>query len=77
METHTHMVPRRRTVLVNPLRVTVGVRNTAVSSVEQRLLFVGREQGKLLAMRQLMTEGLKPPVLVFVATKVCRGEGCV
>lgn len=61
---------RRRSVLRQPLRVTVGARNTAVSSVAQRLLFVGRESGKLLALRQLLTEGLKPPVLVFVATKV-------
>uniref|UniRef100_A0A6S8LCF8 RNA helicase n=1 Tax=Dunaliella tertiolecta TaxID=3047 RepID=A0A6S8LCF8_DUNTE len=58
-----------RTVLVEPLRVTVGARNTAVNTVDQRLLFVGRENGKLLALRQLLTEGLKPPVLVFVATK--------
>ena len=41
----------------------------AVASVAQRLLFVGREEGKLLALRQLIGEGLRPPVLVFVATK--------
>eukprot|EP00983_Pelagomonas_calceolata_P001844 61667-Pelagomonas_calceolata.AAC.7 len=72
-----------RTVLVEPLRVTVGARNTAVNTVDQRLLFVGRENGKLLALRQLLTEGLKPPVLVFVATKgqtpnpVCYRLKCV
>jgi ATP-dependent RNA helicase DDX52/ROK1 len=60
-----------RTVLQQPLRVTIGAKNTAVSSVSQRLLFVGRENGKLLALRQLLAEGLKPPVLVFVASKVC------
>ncbi|KAL4438005.1 hypothetical protein ABPG77_004226 [Micractinium sp. CCAP 211/92] len=58
-----------RSVLKDPLRVTVGERNTAVSTVKQRLLFVGREEGKLLALRQLISEGLRPPVLVFVATK--------
>lgn len=41
----------------------------AVATVKQRLLFVGREEGKLLALRQLIAEGLRPPVLVFVATK--------
>ena len=65
-------------MLRNPLRVTVGVRNTPVRTVSQRLLFVGRETGKLLALRQLLSEGLKPPVLVFVATKVSRQQrqGC-
>lgn len=41
----------------------------AASTVKQRLLFVGREEGKLLALRQLVTAGLRPPILVFVATK--------
>lgn len=58
-----------RSVLKDPLRVTIGERNTAVSAVDQRLVFVGRESGKLLALRQLITEGLQPPVLVFVNTK--------
>lgn len=58
-----------RSVLQQPLRVTVGERNTAVASVRQRLLFVGRENGKLLALRQLLGGGLKPPVLVFVSSK--------
>lgn len=58
-----------RSVLQQPLRITVGERNTAVSTVRQRLLFVGRENGKLLALRQLIAEGLKPPVLVFVSSK--------
>lgn len=41
----------------------------AAALVKQRLLFVGREEGKLLALRQLISEGMRPPVLVFVATK--------
>ena len=41
----------------------------AATTVKQRLLFVGREEGKLLALRQLISEGMRPPVLVFVATK--------
>lgn len=58
-----------RSVLRDPLRITVGERNTAASAIRQRLLFVGRETGKLLAMRQLIAEGLRPPVLVFVNSK--------
>ena len=58
-----------RSVLRDPLRVTVGERGAAASTVDQKLLFVGRENGKLMALRQLISEGLRPPVLVFVNTK--------
>ena len=38
--------------------------------MSQSLLFVGREEGKLLAVRQLVaTGGLTPPVLVFCQSK--------
>ncbi|XP_060521054.1 DEAD box protein 52 homolog isoform X2 [Cylas formicarius] len=50
-------------------RVTVGNRNTAVDTVEQRLLFVGNEQGKLIAIRDLIRQGINPPVLVFVQSR--------
>eukprot|EP00069_Balaena_mysticetus_P020540 bmy_02876T0 len=42
------------------------LRNSAVETVEQELLFVGSETGKLLAMRELVKKGFNPPVLVFV-----------
>lgn len=58
-----------RTVMQDPVRVVVGERNTAVETVEQKLLFVGSEGGKLLAMRQMFQQGLRPPVLVFVQSK--------
>jgi len=58
-----------RSVLAGPLRVTVGSRNASSENVQQRLLFVGREEGKLLALRQILTSGVKPPVLVFVHSK--------
>lgn len=45
-------------------------RNSATTLVDQQLLFVGDESGKLLAFRDLVTKGqLEPPVLVFVQTK--------
>jgi ATP-dependent RNA helicase DDX52/ROK1 len=55
-----------RSVLRDPLRVTIGVRNSATENIAQRLLFAGDEAGKLLAVRQLVREGIKPPVLIFV-----------
>ncbi|KAM6110781.1 putative ATP-dependent RNA helicase DDX52 [Pterocles gutturalis] len=46
--------------------VSVGARNSAADTVEQELLFVGSETGKLTAMRELVKKGFAPPVLVFV-----------
>eukprot|EP00947_MAST-08B_sp_MAST-8B-sp1_P006093 g6093.t1 len=49
--------------------VTVGAKNAGATTVKQRLQFVGREQGKLLSVRQLVQDGLKPPVIIFVQSK--------
>jgi len=38
--------------------VCVGAENAGASTIDQRLVFVGREDGKLLAMRQLIQEGI-------------------
>lgn len=53
-------------VLRQPVKVVVGERNAAADTVEQSLVFCGREDGKLVALRQLVREGLMPPVLIFV-----------
>ncbi|XP_038615392.1 probable ATP-dependent RNA helicase DDX52 isoform X2 [Tachyglossus aculeatus] len=52
--------------LDNVISVSIGARNSAAETVEQELLFVGSETGKLLAMRDLVKKGFSPPVLVFV-----------
>lgn len=49
--------------------VSVGVDNAGASTIDQRLVFVGREDGKLLGLRQLVQSGIKPPVLLFVQSK--------
>lgn len=51
------------------IRVTVGLRNAVTDTVEQELQFVGNEEGKLLAFRDLIRKGVNPPVLVFVQSK--------
>lgn len=56
-------------VLHNPVLIHVGTPNAGAAGIEQRLLYVGQEEGKLLAMRQLVQEGLRPPVLVFLQSK--------
>jgi len=55
--------------IVDVVRITVGARNSAASDVEQQLMFVGQESGKLLAMRQIIQKGFQPPLLVFVQSK--------
>ncbi|KAI7795607.1 Ddx52 protein [Triplophysa rosa] len=52
--------------LDNLVSVNIGPRNTAAETLEQELLFVGSESGKVLAMRDLIKKGFLPPVLVFV-----------
>ncbi|XP_055389876.1 DEAD box protein 52 homolog isoform X2 [Condylostylus longicornis] len=51
------------------VRITIGERNSATSLVDQELFFVGSESGKLLAIRNMIQNGLKPPVLIFVQSK--------
>ncbi|EDO37347.1 predicted protein, partial [Nematostella vectensis] len=55
--------------LDNHVRVTVGIRNSATATVDQELLFVGQESGKLLAVRDIVQKGFTPPVLIFVQSK--------
>mmetsp|Transcript_26912 Transcript_26912/g.63068 ORF Transcript_26912/g.63068 Transcript_26912/m.63068 type:complete len:466 (+) Transcript_26912:71-1468(+) len=60
-------------ILRSPVDVTVGKpgSNSGVNTdIEQKLSFVSNEQGKLLAIRQLVQEGkLRPPVIVFLQSQ--------
>lgn len=60
-------------VLRNPIDLRIaapGSYGGANTDIEQELMFVGREEGKLLAMRQLKERGqLKPPCIVFVQSQ--------
>eukprot|EP01138_Halocafeteria_seosinensis_P016351 gb/GECG01016682.1/.p1 GENE.gb/GECG01016682.1/~~gb/GECG01016682.1/.p1 ORF type:complete len:681 (+),score=104.31 gb/GECG01016682.1/:1-2043(+) len=55
--------------LRDPIRTIIGKRGAAADSVDQKLLFVGREEGKLLEMRQMASGGFEAPMLVFVQSK--------
>jgi len=49
------------------VQVSIGVRNAGPDTISQKLVFVGSEEGKLLALKErIRVEGLKPPVLIFV-----------
>lgn len=55
--------------MVDFVTVKIGITNSAIDSVQQELLFVGNESGKLLAIRDIVKTGLTPPVLIFVQSK--------
>ena len=52
----------------DPIKVVIGTPNAATLTIEQKLIFVGQEEGKLLAIRQMLTDGIEPPVIIFVET---------
>lgn len=58
-----------RTIMHDAVRIIVGRKNAASESIKQKLIFVGSEEGKLLALRQSFAESWNPPVLVFVQNK--------
>ena len=58
-----------KSVLRDPVRISIGVKNAGADTIEQKLVFVGREEGKLLAIKQLIYDGFKPPALIFVQNK--------
>ncbi|CAI5708628.1 unnamed protein product [Peronospora destructor] len=58
-----------QTVLRDPVKVVVGTKNAGASTIDQKLIFVGKEEGKLVAMKQLLHDGLQLPALLFVQNK--------
>jgi len=57
-------------ILTDPLRVSIGDVNAAAPDVDQKLVFITDEDGKLFSFRQLIQEGkIKPPALIFVQSK--------
>lgn len=55
--------------LNNMVQVSIGRKNLASFTVEQEIQYVGNEQGKLMAIRNIFKAGFEPPILVFVQSK--------
>lgn len=54
-------------IMMDSVRVIIGQKNTANSNIDQKLIFCGNEEGKLVAIRQLILDGeFKPPVIIFL-----------
>ncbi|KAF2077781.1 hypothetical protein CYY_000902 [Polysphondylium violaceum] len=58
-----------KSIMDNPVKITIGEQNSAATTVDQKLIYVGGEEGKLLAIRQLFQKGLEPPILIFTQSK--------
>lgn len=62
-------------ILRNEIDIATGIKNgnsTAAGvniDVAQSLMFVGKEEGKLLAIRQIIAKGISPPVIIFMQSK--------
>jgi len=48
------------------LRLVIGIKDTSLPTINQQLLYTATESGKLLALRQLFTTSLHPPILIFL-----------
>ncbi|SCV04086.1 LAMI_0H13300g1_1 [Lachancea mirantina] len=56
-----------QSIMHDPVRVIIGHKEAANSNIEQKLVFCGNEEGKLIAIRQLIQEGeFRPPVIIFL-----------
>ena len=53
----------------DPLKVQIGLRNATASTVKQKLVYVGSEDGKIQTLRQELQDGFEPPMLIFVQSK--------
>ena len=51
------------------IRVTIGKTNRAPTTLSQEVMFVGNEEGKMIAIRNLLRGGFEPPILIFVENK--------
>ena len=55
-----------RNVMTNdPIKVQIGIKNATCGLVKQRLVYVGSEDGKLSTLRQEISDGFEPPMLIF------------
>ncbi|EGW32497.1 ATP-dependent RNA helicase ROK1 [Spathaspora passalidarum NRRL Y-27907] len=54
-------------IMKDPIRVIIGHKEAANVTIDQKLVFTGNEQGKLLAIRQMIQQGqFKPPIIIFL-----------
>jgi ATP-dependent RNA helicase DDX52/ROK1 len=50
----------------NIIRLVVGIKDSSLPTITQDLTYCATETGKLHALRQLFTTGLRPPLIIFL-----------
>lgn len=54
-------------IMVSPVRVIIGKKEGASTTIEQKVVYAGNEHGKLVALRTMLQQGeLEPPAIIFV-----------
>lgn len=54
-------------IMKDQVRVIVGHKEGASTAIDQKLVFTGNEEGKLLAIRQMVQQSeFKPPIIIFL-----------
>lgn len=54
-------------IMKDPVRVIIGHKEAASNTIDQKLVFTGSEEGKLLAIRQMIQNGeFRPPLIIFL-----------
>ncbi|KAI5962238.1 ROK1 [Candida pseudojiufengensis] len=54
-------------IMKDPLRVIIGHKEAASNTIDQKLVYTGNEEGKLIAIRQMVQNGeFKPPIIIFL-----------
>lgn len=54
-------------IMRDPVRIIIGHKEAASSTIDQKLVFTGSEDGKLVAIRQMIQQGeFKPPIIIFL-----------
>jgi len=52
MQPHVEFLVKQH--MKDPVKVLIGISNAAASTIEQQVLFVGKEEGKLMTLRQIL-----------------------
>lgn len=56
-----------QSIMMDPVRVIIGHKEAANANITQKIVYCGNEEGKLIAIRQLVQEGeFRPPVIIFL-----------
>jgi ATP-dependent RNA helicase DDX52/ROK1 len=60
-----------KTVMDDPVKIQIGLRNSTAQTVKQELIYVGKDDAKIPSLRQrILEKGFEPPMLIFVQSKV-------